>query len=388
MLDHCYNILDLRDEARRRLPSPIFAFLDGGSETERTYRRNTAAFDDVTITPRSLVDVAQVRTATHVLGQDIEWPVYCSPTGLSRLFCVDGELAVARAAARAGTLYSLSTASTHSIEQVAAVGDGPKLFQLYVCKDRGLTRMLVERAKRAGYHVLCVTALPVSGNCERELRTGVFDKPWYRWPLSSVLGFARHPGWVLKQLLKGELGFANIESANGGTAGLDFFTDQLDPSITWKDIRQIADWWGGDPLAVKGLLSADDARRAVDVGATAVVVSNHGGRQLDGGVATFDALPEIARAVGDRIDVILDGGVRRGVHILKALACGAKACSIGRPYLYGLAAGGEYGVAKALSILRCELELAMKIAGCPDIESINQDLITRVSRLHRSVGVS
>ena len=378
MLDDCHSIFDLRERARRRLPSPIFHVMDGGAETEVTLRRNTAAFDEVKLIPRCLVDVGCVNTATRIFGQDIQWPVYCSPTGGSRLFHPEGELAVARAAAQAGTLYGLSTASTYSIEEVAVASDGRKLFQLYICKDRDLTRALIERARRSGYGALCVTVdTPVVGKWERDLRTGVFG-PWRQWPLSTVMGFAQHPSWVLKRLGKGAMHSANFSGPNGKPARDGILEEQLDPSISWKDIREVADWWGG-PLALKGVMSADDARRAADTGVTAIIVSNHGGRQLDGAAATIEALPQIAGAVGDRLEVILDGGVRRGVHVLKALALGAKACSIGRPYLYGLSAGGEAGVAKALEILRTELVRAMQLAGCPDLASIDESLIRRLS---------
>lgn len=376
ILNHCHTILDLRQCASRRLPAPIFHFLDGAAETELTAMRNTAAFDETPLVPRCLVDVGVVNTAVHVLGQRIEWPVLCSPTGASRLFHPDGELAVARAAARAGTLYCLSMGSTHSLEDVAAATEGPKMFQLYVCKNRDITRKLIERAKRAGYAALCVTVdVPAVGKRERDLRTGFSMPP--RLTLRSALSLARCPGWWLGQARKGPMMLANfVERAStpGFVAQTKRATQELDSSVSWKDVREIADLWKGS-LALKGVMSADDARRAADAGATAVIVSNHGGRQLDGAVAPIEVLPEIARAVGDRVEVILDGGIRRGVHVLKALALGAKACSIGRPYLYGLGAGGEAGVSRALAILRNELVLAMKLAGCPDVTCIDQSLI-------------
>jgi L-lactate dehydrogenase (cytochrome) len=210
----------------------------------------------------------------------------------------------------------------------------------------------------------------VVGKWERDLRAGL-NGPRRNWPLSTVMGFARHPLWVLQRLGKGAILPANFSGPGGAPPHAGILAERLDPSITWKDIREVADLWGG-PLALKGVMSADDARRATDVGVTTVIVSNHGGRQLDGAIASIEALPEIARAVGDRVEVILDGGIRRGVHVLKALARGAKACSIGRPYLYGLSAGGEAGVAKALAILRAEFELAMKLSGCPDLASVNR----------------
>lgn len=376
VLEQCHNIADLRERARRRLPSPIFHFLDGAAETETTARRNTAAFDEVKLIPRCLMDVGSVTTLTRILGQRIEWPVFCSPTGASRLFHPEGERAVARAAAKAGTLYTLATGSTHSLEDIAAISEGPKMFQLYLYKDRDITRELIERCKRSGYGALCVTVdTPVSGKRERDLRSGFGVPP--KWTLSTLASFARHPAWVVGQMRKGALSMANFAD-RGVSASLlahsKRFAGQLDSSVTWKDVRELIELWGG-PFALKGIMSADDARRAADAGVTAVIVSNHGGRQLDGAAASIEALPEIARAVGDRIEVILDGGIRRGTHVLKALSLGAKACSIGRPYLYGLGAGGEAGVAKALSILRAELELAMQLSGCADLNSIDGTLV-------------
>ena len=379
-LDDCHSILDLRDRARRRLPGPIFDFLDGGAETEATAQQNTRAFDREKLIPRCLVDVGSVKVATRILGQDIEWPVFCSPTGASRLFHPDGELAVARAAAEAGTLYCLSTGSTYSLEEVAVASMRPKVFQLYPLKDRDVTSELIARCKRSGYSALCLTVdAPISGKRERDLRSGFSVSP--RWSVKRVVSFARHPAWILGQVRTGALSMANFASPDDPSAlaaQAKRLMAQLNPSVTWKDVREIADLWGG-PFALKGIMSADDTRRAADVGVTAVIVSNHGGRQLDGAAATIEALPETVRAVGDRLEVILDGGVRRGVHVLKALARGARACSIGRPYLYGLAAGGQAGVAKALEILRTELMRAMQLAGCPDIASINEGLLRRSS---------
>jgi len=375
MLDDCQSILDLRARARRRLPVPVFNILDGGAESEVTLRRNTLAFDRMKLVPRCLVDVDKVDTSTRLLGQPIQWPVYCSPTGSSCLFHREGESAVARAAARAGTLYGLSTASTQSIEQVAAASDGPKIFQLYICRDRDLTRQLMERARRSGYCALCVTVdTAVVGNCDRESRDGLFT-PWPQWPLRTYLAFARRPAWSLSRLGARRLTLANFADPQGRPPPGDIFRRQLDPSITWKDIREVADFWKG-PLAIKGIMSPADASRAADAGATAIVVSNHGGRQLDGAAASIEVVPDIKAAVSAETEIILDSGVRRGVHVLKALAAGAKACSIGRPYLYGLSAGGEAGVTRALSILRSELELAMRLAGCPDLASIDGTLLS------------
>ncbi|NOY17573.1 MAG: alpha-hydroxy-acid oxidizing protein [Gammaproteobacteria bacterium] len=381
-LDDCHNIADLRELSRRRLPGPFFHFLDGAAETEYTASRNTAAFNEINLIPRCLVDVSSVDTSTTVLGQDIEWPVICAPTGASRFFHAQGELAVARAAADAGTLYSLSVMSTYSLEEVAAVSAAPKMFQLYIFRDRDFTQALIERCKRADYRALCLTVdTAVPGNRERDLRTGLGVPP--KFTLANIAGFTMHPGWLVGLASKGPLSMPNVADWTGSNnivAHSKFFGEQLDPSVTWKDVREIIEVWGG-PFALKGILSVDDARRAVDIGATAIIVSNHGGRQLDGSATSIEVLPDIVAAVGDQIEVILDGGIRRGTHVLKALACGAKACSIGRPYLYGLGAGGEAGVTKALHILRTEIVRAMTLSGCTDVEDLDESFVSSKHRL-------
>jgi L-lactate dehydrogenase (cytochrome) len=377
-LNDCYNISDVRELARRRLPDPIFNYMDGAAEDEETLRRNTAGFDDQKLIPRCLVDVASVSTSTRILGQDIEWPVICSPAGSQRFYHADGELAAARAAARAGTLYSLATMSSHGLEAVAAASNGPKMFQLFIFKDRDVTRELIARCKQAGYKALCLTVdVAVRGKRERELRSGM-GVPM-NFSVASLASFALRPAWLLGLARKGPFSmptFAAHAGSDNIIAQTKYFGEQLDPSVTWKDVGEFIDLWGG-PFAIKGILSAEDARRAADVGATAVMISNHGGRQLDGAASPIDVLPEIAKAVGDRIEVIVDGGVRRGVHVLKALARGAKACSVGRPYLFGLGAGGEEGAKKALDILRSELIRAMKLSGCTDVKGIDETIVRR-----------
>jgi len=378
-LEDCHNIDDLRLLARLRLPSPIFHHIEGGAEAETTLRRNTAAFDEHLLIPRSLVDVSAVSTSLTILGRELAWPVFCAPTGATRFSHPAGELAVARAAAAAGTLYGLSTMSTYSLEEVAAVSPGPKLFQLYVFKDRGFTRDLIERCKRSGYHALCLTVdVPVTGKRERDLRTG-WGIP-IKLTLASTASFASHVPWLWGQLRCGRLSMPNVAAQTGSRDLVEqtrFIGQQLDPSVSWKDVAQMIELWGG-PFAIKGILAAADARRAADVGATALIVSNHGGRQLDGAVAPIDVLPQIAEAIGHRVEVILDGGIRRGVHVLKALARGAKACSIGRAYLYGLAAAGEPGVMKALNILKAELIRAMQLCGCTDVNHIDPGILRNI----------
>ena len=377
-LAECHNIDDLRLVAYRRLPAPVFHFLDGAAEGEVSAQRNVAAFDEIKLAPRYLVDVHSVNTETTVLGQKVAWPVFCSPTGGARIFHPDGERAVARAALQSGIYFGLSTNATVSLEEIAKVGPGPKLFQLYIFKNRDLTRDLIERCKRAGFTALCLTVdVPVIGKRERDLRTG-FGIP-IRPSVQLLLSFLRRPRWSLQHWMSESLSIPNLEGQVGSRdllAQMRYIGQQLDPSVSWNDLRAFIDLWGG-PFAVKGVLAADDARRAVEAGASAVIVSNHGGRQLDGAVAAIEALPDIVAAVGSQVEVLLDGGVRRGTHVLKALALGAKACSIGRPYLYGLSAGGEAGVARALTLLRSELVRAMQLSGCPDLAQVNSALLHR-----------
>ena len=377
-LRECHSISDLRELARRRLPRPIFHYVDGAAEEEITARRNTSAFDEIAMMPRCLQDVSVVKTATRLLGQNIEWPVFCGPTGASRFCHPEGELAVARACASTRTLYCLSTMSTFELEDVGAAVAGPKMFQLYLFKDRSATRDLIERCKRSGYEALCLTVdTPVVGKRERDLRTG-WGVP-IKLSMRSVASFARHPLWLALQASKGRISMPTVAALSGTRsliAQTRYVGKQLDPAVTWKDVREIIELWRG-PFAIKGIMSVDDAHRALDVGASAIIVSNHGGRQLDGAAAPIDVLPEISRAVGRELEVILDGGIRRGAQVLKALALGAKACSIGRPYLYGLSAGGQAGVTRGLDILKSELVRAMQLCGCTDVRDIDPQLVRR-----------
>ena len=379
-LKACRNIADLRELAQKRVPAPMFHYIDGAAEDEWTLRHSTAAFDGWNLVPRTLVDVSQLDTTTTVLGQQLALPILCAPTGMSRLFHYQGELAVARAAKEAGVLYSLSTMGSTSIEDVAAVSDGPKMYQIYVLKDRELCREFIARCKASGYTSLCLTVdVPVPGNRERDLRTGMTIPP--QITLRSAFDVARHPRWLWRYLTNPRLVLANVvhkiaQGSRDVSTLAAYIHNQFDRTVTWDDAAWMAREWGG-PFLVKGILSAGDARRAVDAGATAVAVSNHGGRQLDGTPAPIDVLPEIVEAVGDRADVILDGGIRRGVHVLKALALGAKACMIGRAYLYGLGAGGQAGVARALEILRTELERDMALLGTRSLAEITPERIRR-----------
>ena len=375
----CNNPADFRKLAKKRLPAPLFHYIDGGADDEVTLRRNTSAFDKVRLIPDALADLTNLDLSVNVLGQDLEWPVFCSPTAMSRLFHHHGENAVCRPAHKHGTMYSLSTLSTTSIEDIGALTPGPKCFQLYIHKDREMSWEFIDRCKEANFSAICLTVdTLVAGNRERDLHTGMTTPP--RFTLSSMLSFFAHPHWSLNYLTAEKFKLANVSGQiEEGTEKLisviDYINSQFDRSITWKDAEQAIQRWGG-PFAIKGVMSVDDARRAVDIGASAIMISNHGGRQLDGTTAPFDQLGPIVDAVGDRIEVILDGGVRRGTHVLKALAMGAKACMIGRGYLYALAAGGEPAVERALTKLRDEIERDMILMGCNSVKRLNR------SRLH------
>ncbi len=374
-LDKVFNIEDLRKMARRRLPAPLFNYIDGGADDETNVRGNIHAFNSTRLVPEYLVDVADIDLSTSVLGRDISMPLFLAPTGMTRLFHHDGETAVSRAAAVAGTYYSLSTVGATSIEDVAAACDGPKSFQIYVMKDRSLTREFIQRCKDANYDSLILTVdIPVAGNRERELRYGFSMPP--KLNLAGIAGFAARPGWVYQALTHPKAILANVshkipEGSSQSTSLMEYIANQFDPSVTWKDLEWMISEWGG-PFAVKGILSPSDARKVVDHGASAIMVSNHGGRQLDGALSAFEALGPIVDEVGGECEIICDGGIRRGTHVLKALASGATACSIGRPYLYGLAAAGQAGVTKVLELLRAETERDMGLIGCRNIAEIGK----------------
>jgi len=373
-LDKVFNIEDLRKIARNKLPKPLFNYIDGGADDETNVRGNSHAFDSVRLVPEYLIDVAKIDTSTKVLGREISMPLFLAPTGMTRLFHHDGETAVSKAAAKAGTYYSLSTVGSTSIEDVAAACDGPKCFQIYVMKDRSLTREFIQRCKDANYDSLTLTVdIPVAGNRERELRYGFSMPP--KLNLAGIVGFAARPGWVYRALTHPKAILANVahkipEGSSQSTSLIEYIASQFDPSVTWDDLEWMIAEWGG-PFAIKGILSASDARKAVDRGVSAILVSNHGGRQLDGALSAFDALGPIVDEVGGECEIICDGGIRRGTHVLKALARGATACSMGRPYLYGLAAGGQAGVSKAVELLRAEIVRGMGLIGCRKISEIS-----------------
>lgn len=372
------SIADLRRLARRRLPRMVFDYIDGGAEDERTLRANEAAFAELTWRPRSAVVHPQVDLRTTVLGHELSLPVVLAPVGSSRMFWPRGESEAAAAAGAAGTVYTLSTLSGTRLEEVREASAGPCWYQLYLCGGRDVGLAAVARAKAHGYSALVVTIdTPVAGMRERDVRNGASQLIARRFPdvvpfLPQVLA---KPGWLIDFWRDGGLmSFPNIVLPEGPMRYGDIAAQLAAAAVSWSDLAWIREAWGG-PIVVKGVHTADDARKAVDAGADAVVVSNHGGRQLDGVAATLRVLPEVLEAVGRQVEVLVDGGVRRGADVAKAVALGAKAVLVGRAYAYGLGAAGREGVAKALEILRTELERTLKLLGCPAVAELDRSYL-------------
>ena len=374
-INSCHNFKDFRNLAKSRLPSPIFHYIDGAADDEVTYRRNTEAYDQCDLVPNVLTGVENIDMSTTVMGQKLDLPIYCAPTALQRLFHPDGEIGVGKAAEKFGTMFGVSSLGTASIEEISNLISTPKLFQLYVHKDQGLNDYLIDQCKEHNFDTMAVTVdSSVGGNRERDLYTG-FTIP-LNLSIKSIISFATHPAWAFNYFTKPKWELSNLnkhvtEGTNLMTSIGDYFTKMLDNSLSWKKIEEINQKWG-KPFAIKGIMSVEDAKKAVDVGATAIMISNHGGRQLDGSRSPFDQLEEIVNAVGDKIDVNCEGGIRRGTHILKALSLGAKACSGGRMYLYALAAGGQKGVERALGNLKKEIERDMILMGVSNIGELSK----------------
>ncbi len=377
-LKDCHNIDDFRKLAKKKLPSPIFHYIDGGADDETTLKRNTESFNKCDLIPNVLTDVSNVNTSTTVLGQKIDFPLFLSPTAMHQLYHHDGEKASARAAEKFGTFFSLSTMGTQSIEEISNISGGPKLFQLYIHKDQGLTDNLIERCQRSGFKAMCLTVdTVVAGNRERDHRTGFSTPP--KLTFESLMSFIMHPIWSLNYLAGPKFNLANIshltkKGSSIESSVMEYINSQFDTTMNWKHAEYAAKKWNG-PFALKGVMSVEDAKKAIDIGATAIMVSNHGGRQLDGSRAPFDQLETLVDAVGDRIEIILDGGVRRGTHVLKALALGAKACSMGKAYLYALSAGGQLGVEKVLQKMKDEITRGMTLMGTRNIAELTKDKI-------------
>lgn len=373
------SIADLRRLASRRVPKAVFDYLDGGSEGEVTLRENCRVFDDITLRPRHAVALVDCSLQTRVLDFDLSLPFTLAPVGYSRLMHPGGEVAAARAAGVAGTAYILSTISGHRLEDVKAASAGPVFYQLYLMGGRAAAEAVIERARAAGYSALVLTIdTPVSGIRERDYRNGMKElisgSLLEKFPfLPQVLA---HPGWLLSFLRDGGLpDLPNIIIPGKGPMPLvDINAALASSAVTWADLRWIRELWRG-PIVVKGVLTGDDARRAMDEGAAAISVSNHGGRQLDGVPASLRALPEVVAAVNGRIEVWMDGGIRRGTDIVKAICLGARAVLCGRAYAYGLAAAGEPGVTRAIEILRVDLERTLRLLGCPSVAHLDRSYV-------------
>ncbi len=377
-LKSCYNFEDFRKLAKKRLPAPIFHYIDGGADDETTLKRNTNSFDDCDLIPNILRSVGEPDLSTTVFGRKIDMPIFLSPTAMQSLYHPDGDKASARAAEKFGTMYSMSTMASFSIEEIANISSGPKLFQLYIHRDKSFTDDLIDRCKRANFDGLCLTVdTLVAGNRERDHRTGFTTPP--KFTLESIMNFAIKPGWLFRYFTNKKFELANIKhKTDKGTSitksVIDYVNEQYDPNMNWDDAEYCIKKWDG-PFALKGVMSVEDAKRAVDIGCTAIIISNHGGRQLDGSRTPFDQLKAISDAVGHKVEIILDGGVRRGTHVLKALAAGATACSFGKAFLFSLGAGGQQGVERLLQNMHDEIRRNMILMGCKSVKELDRSKI-------------
>jgi L-lactate dehydrogenase (cytochrome) len=387
------SVGDLRRIAARRLPRGVFDYIDGGAEDERSLRNNSEAFARIEFRPRVMRSVASIDTSTTLLGAALPFPLALAPTGFTRIADPEGELAVARAAARAGLPYTLSTLATRSIEEVAAVSSGRTWFQVYAWRDRGLVKDMVERCKLARYEALVLTVdTAMLGRRERDVRRGFSMPP--KLGLGTLLDGAVHPGWTWAFVRSDPIVFANVATATGGAGGeapgdgrdpvtlSSYVNSQFDPNLSWDDVAWFRSLWDG-PLIVKGIQSVADAVLAAEHGVEAIALSNHGGRQLDSAPAPIDLVAPVVDAVGDRTEVIFDGGVRRGSDIVKAVALGAKACMAGRAYLYGLGAAGERGVDHVLEMLHADVTRTMALCGAASIADLNRDLVAVAPGVNR-----
>jgi len=373
-LKDCYNFNDFRKLAKKKLPSPIFHYIDGGADDESTLKRNTESFNDCDLVPNILASVGKPDLSTTIFGKKIDMPIFLSPTAMQRLYHYDGDKASARAAEKFGTFYSMSTMANNSIEEIADISNGPKLFQLYVHKDSSITDDLIARCRVSKFDGMCLTVdTLVAGNREKDHRTGFTTPP--KLTLQSLMSFALHPQWVFNYFTHGKFEMSNVKNktdkgTNIAKSVIEYINEQYDPAMSWKDAEYCVKKWNG-PFALKGVMAVEDAKKAIDIGCTAIMVSNHGGRQLDGSRSPFDQVAAIRDAVGDKLEIILDGGVRRGTHVLKALAAGATACSFGRMFLFSLAAGGQKGVEHLLQNMHDEINRNMILMGCKNLKELN-----------------
>jgi L-lactate dehydrogenase (cytochrome) len=372
------SVADLRLMARRRLPHGVFDYIDGAAEDELTMGRNAAAFQQVEFRPRVLRDVSEVDPSGTLLGRPLAMPLVLGPTGFTRAAASGGELEVARAAARAGVVCSLSTLGTRSIEEMAAAATGRQWFQVYVWRDRGLVKEMLARAAAAGYEAILPTVdTAVLGRRERDVRRGFTLPP--QLGLGTLLDGVLHPAWTWDFITSEPISFANLRSpgAPGGTSAVSlssFMSDQVDASLSWRDVDWLREQWSG-PIVLKGIQSVADASQAADLGIEAIVLSNHGGRQLDGAPPPLELVAPVAEAVAGRTEIICDGGVRRGSDLVKAVALGATACMMARPYLYGLAVAGERGVEHVLTMFDTGVRRTLALAGCRSFAEVGPDLV-------------
>ena len=377
-INNCYNFEDFRKIAKKKLPAPIFHYIDGGADDEVTLNRNTEAFGDCDLVPNILNSVGEPDLTTNLFGRKIDMPIFLSPAAMQRLYHPDGDKASARAAEKFGTFYSMSSMGNNSIEEISNISSGPKLFQLYVHKDRSISDDLIERSRRSGFDAMCLTVdTLVAGNREKDHRTGFTTPP--KLTAKSLMSFAMKPGWVFNYLTGKKFELSNVKKktdkgTNIAKSVIEYINEQYDPAMGWKDAEYCAKKWNG-PFALKCITSVEDAKRAIDIGCTAIMISNHGGRQLDGSRSPFDQVKAISDAVGNKLEIILDGGVRRGTHVLKALAAGATACSFGKAFLFSLSAGGQKGVERLLENMQNEIRRNMILMGCKSIKDLDASKI-------------
>ena len=373
-LKDCHSFGDFRELARRRLPSPIFNYIDGAADDESTYSRNTKSFDDCDLVPNVLRGSKEIDMSVEILGQKLDLPIYCSPTALQRVFHHEGENAVAAAADKFRTLFGVSSLGTVSIAEVRKKYQGPQCYQFYFHKDKDLNQVMLQNAKDADVDIMMLTVDTITGgNRERDLKTG-FSIP-FKLTLNGIFQFLIKPMWALNYLTHAKFSLPqlddHVDMSDGPISIGRYFTEMLDPCLNWDDVAKMVEFWDGQ-FCLKGVMSVEDAKKAVEIGCTGIVISNHGGRQLDGSRSPFDQLSEIVDAVGDDIDVIMDSGIQRGTHVLKALSLGAKAVGGGRFYLFALAAAGQAGVERALSLMKEEIERDMRLMGVSTIAELSR----------------
>ena len=373
-LKDCHSFGDFRELARRRLPSPIFNYIDGAADDESTYSRNTKSFDDCDLVPNVLRGSKEIDMSVEILGQKLDLPIYCSPTALQRVFHHEGENAVAAAADKYRTLFGVSSLGTVSISEVRKKYQGPQCYQFYFHKDKALNQVMLQNAKDADVDIMMLTVDTITGgNRERDLKTG-FSIP-FKLTLNGIFQFLIKPMWALNYLTHAKFSLPqlddHVDMSDGPISIGRYFTEMLDPCLNWDDVAKMVEFWDGQ-FCLKGVMSVEDAKKAVEIGCTGIVISNHGGRHLHGSRSPFDQLSEIVDAVGDDIDVIMDSGIQRGTHVLKALSLGAKAVGGGRFYLFALAAAGQAGVERALSLMKDEIERDMRLMGVSTIAELSR----------------